>query len=124
MNAIASGDTMTFDCSNPPNFGLADAIVSDNCDANPTLEFVDVAVKAGNCPVDGYLFIMHCKYVATDKCGNKTEFHFYVKIQDKNKPVITAPKDVTVACENIPVVGKPMIFDACDDNVVVNPHSQ
>jgi len=117
LNGIKSNDTLTFDCALPPNFGLSDAMVMDNCDQNPTLEFVDVALKAGNCPVDGYLFIMHCKYVAKDKCGNTSEFHFFVKIKDSNKPVITAPKDVTVSCENIPVVSNPMIFDACDDNV-------
>ncbi|MBK8721383.1 MAG: gliding motility-associated C-terminal domain-containing protein [Saprospiraceae bacterium] len=119
LNGIKSNDTLTFDCSNPPNFGLADAMAMDNCDQNPLLEFVDVAMRAGNCPVDGYLFLMHCKYVATDKCGNKAEFHFFVKIKDTNKPIVTAPKDVTVDCENIPSVGTPMLFDACDDNVNV-----
>jgi len=119
LNTIRSGDTLTFDCSNPPNFGLKDAMAMDNCDANPTLEFVDVAMSIGNCPVDGYLFIMHCKYVAKDVCGNTSEFHFYVKVKDSNSPIISAPANITVNCGSVPAVATPLVSDLCDDQVKV-----
>ena len=112
-----SGDTLTFECSNPPTFRASDATVTDNCDANPTIKFKDVAMAPGSCPQS---MLMHCQWVATDACGNVTSVDIYVRIQDTKAPtLIGLPADLTVNCEDLPVAATVTATDLCDDEVNV-----
>ena len=81
---LHSGDTLTFNCINPPIFNVSDMQYSDNCDTNPGSYFTDIARKKGICAIDGYTILMHCAWIATDKCGNTSQFEIFIKIIDKH----------------------------------------
>ncbi len=124
---VRSGDTLTFDCQNPPNFGADDVTATDNCTDNVPKTFVDVAARVGVCSRDGFLMLMECDWRATDACGNTGIFKIFVKITDNTPPaVVNVPADITVNSElemrNLPqgIFGR----DRCDDDVTVTFEEQ
>lgn len=124
---VRSGDTLTFDCQNPPNFGVEDVTATDNCTDNVPKVFVDVAARIGVCSRDGFLMLMECDWRATDACGNVGIFKIFVKITDNTPPVVVnVPIDITVNSE-LEIRNRPQgIFgrDRCDDDVTVTFEEQ
>lgn len=94
---LHSGDTLTFNCINPPIFDMSDMQYTDNCDTNPSSKFTDIARKRGICAIDGYTILMHCAWIATDKCGNTAQFEIFIKIIDNTPPELYhIPTDTTL----------------------------
>ncbi len=124
---VRSGDTLTFDCQNPPNFGVDDVSATDNCTDNVPKAFIDVAARIGVCSRDGFLMLMECDWRATDACGNVGIFKIFVKITDNTPPiVVNVPADITVNSE-LEIRNRPQgIFgrDRCDDDVTVTFEEQ
>ena len=60
------------------------------------------------------------KWTVTDHCGNaSTTFNQVINIQDSTAPVLTIPADVTVECNEVPVVGVVSATDNCDTAVAI-----
>jgi hypothetical protein len=60
---------------------------------------------------------MRCAWIATDMCGNESEYFVLIQVQDTTAPMIMdAPADVTVECTDIPDIVTLMAMDGCDDN--------
>jgi gliding motility-associated-like protein len=93
----------------------------DNCDPNPTVDFIDYGRKTGDCKKDGYNLLMYCGWTAKDKCGNTSKLDIYIKVTDKTKPVFTSvPADLTLTtCNtaNLPTIQKPSATDNCDNDL-------
>ena len=112
---IMDGDTLTMECGMVNLFLIGDATVTDNCDANPTVNFSDSS-QDGDCPTDGYLSIWTCSWTATDACGNSSTFTVYATIVDTTDPFFTfVPDDMEIDCADTPVFGLPNYEDICDN---------
>ena len=117
-----SGDTLTVNCINPPIFEASDVVVTDNCDNQPSVIFKDGARKKGICVLDGFTVLMHCAWVATDKCGNTSQFEIFIKIIDNTPPALfNIPPDITISTStNLPTPPKNVFAtDGCDNNPTV-----
>ena len=122
LAGLVSGDTLTMSCEDIRLFQLGDATAVDNClGCTPTLTFVDVAVKRGTCPIDGYSLLMECLWTATDCCGNKTEWRIFIKVTDNKAPELTGvPANITVnSPAQVPAVPVVTATDNCTDSVGV-----
>ncbi len=86
----------------------------DNCDNDVTLSHNDVIL-----PQDCFYQIKRY-YTATDDCGNQTIIPQIITVTDSTDPIIDAPDDVTVACDNIPAPAELGAEDNCDDDVTVS----
>ena len=116
---LMNGDTITFECNNAPILDENDVKVTDNCDDNPKVDFIDELMQPGDCKVDGYLMLMTCAWIAEDACGNTSKMQIFVKIVDTQAPTIkNVPADITVnlaAGDKIPnVPGNVSAADNCD----------
>jgi len=99
---------VTVDCQAP-----APAVVTatDECAAAPTVVLVaDTVMTCANS------FIVTRIWTATDDCGNASSGVQIITVEDNTDPTITAPGDVTVQCDNVPVPGNPTVMDMCDTN--------
>lgn len=86
---VASRDTMYFDCAeNILGIAQARALVSDNCDPDPLVEFGEFCLETGDCS-KGYRYLVECKWTVVDNNNNATEFIIYVAIEDQTPPTIT-----------------------------------
>lgn len=121
LAGIENGDTLTVECNQPVVMDERDVVVSDDCDSKPTVVFDEYGVKEGNCPVDGYLFLLNCRWTATDKCGNTSVYEFTLKVIDTQAPVFTdVPASITIDCGQVmPPVISPKVSDNCDKNIGV-----
>lgn len=120
-----SGDTLIFNCLNPPIFDVNDVLVTDNCDAQPRIQFVDVARKKGICTIDGYTILIHCAWIATDKCGNISQFEIFIKIIDNTPPKLYhVPSDTTLlSISELTTLNAQLstiyAIDGCDDKPTI-----
>ena len=116
---LKSGDTITANCVNPTIFSANSFSVSDNYDKNPTVSFKDLNRTVGTCLRDGYKILMQCDLIATDSCGNRTDFIFFVKIIDNTPPILGAvPIDITVN-DTPPTASTLFATDECGTATVV-----
>ncbi|MBL7831553.1 MAG: DUF11 domain-containing protein, partial [Saprospiraceae bacterium] len=116
---LMNGDTITFECNAAPILNENDVKVTDNCDANPKISFVDELMQPGDCKVDGFLMLMTCAWIAEDACGNTSKMQIFVKIVDTQAPTIkNVPSDVTInlaSGQTVPAVPKNIsAVDNCD----------
>ncbi|MCO6484214.1 MAG: gliding motility-associated C-terminal domain-containing protein [Saprospiraceae bacterium] len=58
-------------------------------------------------------------WTVTDQCGNTAIHAQMVTILDDAPPIVIAPDDVTVNCDEVPALEDPIISDDCDNNPVV-----
>lgn len=71
-------------------------IVSDNCDPNPGISFIDTEI-AGSCENNP---IINRLWRVDDACGNRSEFTQVITVVDEQAPVFTSPAaDLIIACE-------------------------
>ena len=111
---LKSGETIIANCVNPPIFNATSFSVKDNYDPHPTIAFRDLNRTVGTCSRDGYKILMQCDLIATDSCGNRTDFIFFVRIIDTTPPTLSAiPGDITVnnSAPTAPIV---TATDDCD----------
>ena len=109
-------DTLVLDCRYAYGLKPSNVLALDNCDPNPTVVLKDNAVKVGNCKKDGFVLFMHCSWIATDACGNKSELGVYIRFIDITPPdVWNIPPAITVDCESaIDDKQVPEFKDYCD----------
>jgi gliding motility-associated-like protein len=125
LAGVRNGDTMTMDCGNMRIFNPEDAVATDNCDARPTMEFVDLSRRFGTCARDGYTLLMECAWKATDACGNVAFYKFFIKMTDNQVPVLSnnIPRDTAISLlqgQRIPTAPTNITAtDNCTDNVQV-----
>ncbi|MEZ5059317.1 MAG: gliding motility-associated C-terminal domain-containing protein [Saprospiraceae bacterium] len=121
--SIAFGDTLRIECDDLITIDSASAMVTDNCDVMPDVEFVEYITASTDCNIDGYLTFMDCRWIATDDCGNTDSLVIYVVIVDTTAPVITGvgPDTIIYAALNqsVPPVPNPNASDNCDGNPVI-----
>ena len=104
---------------------MNDVIVTDNCDANPSVIFKDVARKKGICAIDGYTILLHCTWMATDKCGNTSQLEIFIKIIDNTPPKLyNVPSDTAYAQSAQLIADSSKLkaiytIDGCDDKPTV-----
>jgi gliding motility-associated-like protein/uncharacterized repeat protein (TIGR01451 family) len=118
LNGVPSGTTIVVDCDDVFVLGEAAVIATDNCHPDDiTITMEEIITQIGDCENDGFLFEMRCAWIATDMCGNESEYFVLIQVQDTTAPMIMdAPADVTVECTDIPDIVTLMAMDGCDDN--------
>ena len=115
---LNNGDVVTFDCNDYFYFDENSIIVSDNCDDNPSVTFIDEIISSGDCLLDGYLQLFNCTWLAIDDCGNESAFSIQVKIVDLSPPVVVNhPIDKVIDCDGDPTFGEPLFRDNCDNDL-------
>ncbi len=103
---------ITIECDQPVPAPVQ-VTVTDNCDNN-VIVYVSDVTEVHEC---GQTIVR--TYRATDACGNSTLVNQVITVVDTTSPVITAPADVTVTCENIPAAAVLTATDNCDDAVQI-----
>ena len=95
------------------SFVPADPIVTDNCDANPTVTQKQIGEFDG-CSGTGTVIF---RYIATDACGNQDSCDQMVTIFDNKAPVFVGPlpADITVSCGEVPVAPRLDATDNCSE---------
>ena len=58
-------------------------------------------------------------WTATDDCGNSVSDSQVITVEDNDAPMVTAPADMTVECDMVPMPGTPTVNDACDSDPAV-----
>jgi hypothetical protein len=108
------GDDMTIDCPDQPKF--SEPKVSDTCDADPKLEYVDEDLRdeCGLGPVTR-------TWTATDCAGNTSTASQTITVQDVTDPYFNEelPKDVTEECDAVTPAATLTASDTCDTDVPV-----
>ncbi len=119
LAGIMNGDTLMLDCNDLPVLDETDVDVTDNCCDSTSVEFVEFITQA-DCEEDGYLMLMRCGWVATDCCGNESEFFVYILVKDETPPTLMGvPDDVTVECDDVPDAPDVTAMDNCDNDLTV-----
>ena len=113
------GDTIVVNCNDKQVFDETSAIATDNCDPNPKLTFVDLAIAEGNCMINGYYLLMYCGWTAKDACGNTTKVRLYFKFTDNVAPIISGiPADIVLEYGDVlPDPPTVTASDVCDIQV-------
>ncbi|MFD2907740.1 gliding motility-associated C-terminal domain-containing protein [Flavobacterium ardleyense] len=106
---------VTVECNAVPT--AIKLLATDTCDANVVVTFNEVKTD-GSC-ANNYQLVR--TWTATDVCGNTTSVSQTITVQDTQAPIFTttAPADVTVECNAVPVAVTLLATDTCDANVVV-----
>jgi large repetitive protein len=115
-------DDIYMECSEEYFFSAKDALLADNCDKNPKVKFgEDPAIFSKDCEKDKYLVKMHCGWIATDECGNKSEIWFNFYVRDTKAPDLQGvPANITVAAlSQIPTAANVTAKDKCDKSAKV-----
>ena len=121
--ALTSADTTppTINCGQNENLACGLAwdftvpIVSDTCDANPTVSIVSTSTN----PICGnYSFVATRIWQAMDQSGNSTMCTQVVTVVDMTAPMITCAADATVECGAAWSFTGPTASDACSGNDV------
>ena len=100
---------ITVSCDNIPSVGAPTA--TDNCDPAVVISYLNEIRTNGNCPGN---YTLKRTWTATDDCNNAAPATQIITVQDIAKPVFTfVPKDSTVNCNAIPLVGTPTATDNC-----------
>lgn len=102
---------ITVDCEAPaPIMPTA----TDNCDAA-----VDIVLVADTVTTCANSYVVTRTWTATDDCGNTDSGVRVITVEDNTPPMVTAPADVTVECDMVPLPGTPTVSDMCDMNPTV-----
>ncbi len=117
---LSDGDTLVVECDQLPAFTQNSVTATDECCTDaPSVEFVEY-VSSGNCSSEGYLYLMHCGWVATDCCGNTSDLFLTIIVQDHTPPVLVGvPADLTTQCDAVPPPPTVEAVDNCDADVQV-----
>jgi gliding motility-associated-like protein/uncharacterized repeat protein (TIGR01451 family) len=116
------GDTVYMECAKEYFFSAKDATATDNCDPKPTVKFgEDPVVFSKDCSKDGYIVKMHCGWIATDACGNKSQIWFNFIVRDTGAPtLVDVPANITVASLSaVPAPAAVKAADMCDKTPTV-----
>ena len=124
-NDFVNGDTLHYQCDFGIFFLVEDAIVTDNCDDDPTVIFVDDVNNSDDCSENGYKRFLRCYWRAVDACGNESLFILYIYEVDTIAPVFTyVPEDVMVECHLDPEFGTPTFEDNCPGEIQLDQNTE
>ena len=116
LAGVNDGDTLVFNCGQQAIFLPSDASATDNCDPAPFVYFTE-SLEQGTCLTDGFIFNMHCCWIAYDASNNNSQVCIQVLITDSEAPLIgSVPGDLTVdqtAGDTIPSPASPAAVDGC-----------
>ena len=104
---------ITVDCQAPaPIVPTA----TDNCDAA-----VDIVLVENTVTTCANSYVVTRTWTATDDCGNTDTGVRVITVEDNTAPMVTAPADITVECDMVPVPGSapPVVNDICDMNPII-----
>jgi uncharacterized repeat protein (TIGR01451 family) len=93
---LVTPSNVTVECdqpTDPATTGIATA--NDNCDPTPLVTSNDT-VSVGACPEES---IISREWTATDACGNSVSDTQTITVADTTSPVLVAPSNVTVECD-------------------------
>ncbi len=104
---------ITVDCQAPAPIMLT---ATDNCDA--AVNIILVADTVSTCTNS---YVVTRTWTATDDCGNTDTGVRVITVEDNTAPMVTAPADITVECDMVPVPGSapPVVTDMCDMNPII-----
>jgi large repetitive protein len=106
---------VTVNCEAIPPLGTP--IVTDNCDAAVSIQYIGELRIDDNCPNN---YTLQRTWIATDNCGNTAPTTQTITVQDITAPLFTmVPANITVSCESVPQVDTPSATDNCDANVTI-----
>jgi gliding motility-associated-like protein len=97
----------TVACNDP--LPQANPTALDQCSAEVNVDIVTEIIPGDAL---GNLTILHT-YTATDLCGNQTQDLWTVSVVDLEAPVLAAPDNITVSCEDPLEVIPPSVSDEC-----------
>ncbi len=117
LTGFTDGQELIVDCDDVPTFGLGDVAVSDNCDTDVSIDFIDDLVAEGDCENAGFVRHFYCTWTATDNCGNTTSISIHMKVRDVQAPTLTSvPGDISISCDQGLPTSQPTISDNCTDD--------
>ncbi len=94
--------------------------VSDACDANPTLNFVETDTRPNDGSCGDYNYTITRVWTATDACGHSVSQSQEIVISDTEAPIFVGPADVTLLCgqSTDPMMTGQVtnLLDNCDPN--------
>lgn len=106
---------VTVQCNSVPAVGTATA--TDNCSGGVTVVYNGQTREDGNCD-DAY--ILTRQWTASDVCGNTRTATQRINVIDNQRPTFTsAPANITVQCDAIPMPATPTATDNCDADVLI-----
>ena len=110
---------VTIECDESTDpFNTSEAIVTDDCDPNPTLIYLD-SIVTGACINE---FTIYRKWKATNILGKSDSCVQIITVQDTTPPLLVCPADLTLECpaDTLPsITGFPYVSDNCDTLVNV-----
>lgn len=96
----------------PPD---ANVEFQDACDDELAIQFFTGISNESSCGYD-----IERTWIATDDCGNTTEFFQLIHVQDNQAPILSGvPQNEVVACGEIPLPAEVVATDLCDANIEV-----
>jgi len=109
-----SGSTITIDCSGTLDFDANSVGAFDQCYDDVILNFTSEVISE-NCSDGDNFSLVNYTWVATDSCGNATNFTLSVVSNDTDAPVFTATPDTptTVDCTEFSGFGTVEFEDNC-----------
>ena len=114
LDGYANGDTISYQCD-ADVFDIDDATITDNCDEEPVLSFVELLIDADPCHT-----VLACTWTAEDVCGNVSQLVVYIKIEDTTPPVFdNIPTDTMADCNNMPPTEGITATDNCNGEVTI-----
>jgi len=122
MITLCAADT-TINCGTAMDtMSLGVPVVTDNCDVNPSLSFVDVSTQTSDGSCTDYSYMITRTWTAMDVCSNVSlvTCDQIITVVDTVAPTsVFCPSNVTITCTT-PVdtmtLGSPVITDNCDIN--------
>jgi len=114
LSGVPGDVTVECDSVPPP----ASVTATDTCDPNPTIYFSETRTD-GSC-LDNYTLTR--TWTATDACGNSSSSVQTITVVDTTPPVLTAPPDVTIECDQSTDpsnTGQATATDNCDTTPVI-----
>jgi len=127
-NSSEGSQTITVEDTTAPVFNDYEIYVSAECDEVDNVEGPSATDNCGEVTITltneilnsgGCLGVLERIYTATDECGNSSSATLYISIQDTHAPVINNPEDMTVECDQVPMMPEISITDNCGGEITV-----
>ena len=120
LQGYSDGDVVYVECNSGFSMDVHSATASDNCTADPTLEFVESFGQAFDCLTTGQIASMNCGWRATDACGNVSTLMLTIVIRDTQAPqLLSTPIDTSAECGSVPAPAPVAVIDQCDNDIQV-----
>ncbi len=118
LSGYGNGETVWMSCAEYGELrlnGIGEESVkaTDSCDDRVKVSFEE-SHTATDCARTGVKDKVVYKWIATDACGNETEYVITIGVIDEQAPIlIGVPDDITVYCASEPAMPEVIGYDAC-----------